>query len=142
MATYPTLSVNPSFPIVEEYEKAGLVSKSEYGYTHGRKKYTTARRSFGITYRLLPAADKDLLDAHIADVDVSTVFYWTHPKTLVQYDVRFMDIPKLTNIVSDYWDVSFVLSGVASGLEDTWGDDDTWGGDALTPTLVDIWGID
>lgn len=74
----------------ETYIDSTLKSPLEGGYTHTRRRYTRGPlRHFKTGFTDLSDAEKTSLmtfyDSHRTD----QIFQWTHPITLVEYDVRF-----------------------------------------------------
>ena len=109
MSDFPNLSIPPDFPVEEVPEKTGLVSNSEYGYVHGRKKYTLQRKRFRIKYSALPNSDKALLESHFEEVDIAVAFNWTHPLSQETIQVRYVDAPEFKWVAPDCWEVHFEL---------------------------------
>jgi len=135
---FPLLSTLPEYPLTEQKEKVGITTRSEYGYIHGRKRFTMSRMTYGVSYPLLSGYDKSLLEAHVEEADIAETFYWEHPWTRVTYIARYNDIPKFELVIGNYWKTSFEVTTFGYA-EDTWGDGDYWG-DAMSPP-IDIWGI-
>lgn len=109
---YPTLTVNPEFPLGEIPEKAGIVSKSDHGYVHGRRRYTMGRRTFRLVYNTMPTADKEDIDNHFDSVDIAESFSWTHPVTSTVYTVRYVEPPEMEYVKPGYWQVRIQLLSV------------------------------
>jgi len=140
-ANFPSLTINPAYPLSEQREKTGLTTKSEYGYVHGRKRFTMARTTFGLSYPLIDGYDKALLEAHADEADVAETFYWRHPWTLVWHLVRYAEIPKFELIHGGggYWQTQITLASARlAAIEDDFGDADVWGDAAAAP--IDVWG--
>lgn len=142
-SNYPTLSINPAHPLTEQREQAGLTTKSEYGYVHGRKRFTTGRITFGLSYPLIDGYDKALLEAHVAEADVAETFNWEHPWTRTWYLVRYAEIPtfELIHGGDGWWQTQITLAATRlAAIEDLWGvSGDLWG-DPVSPPL-DVWGV-
>lgn len=113
MPAYPTLSINPEYPLDEDREDSTLKSDFEGGYQHTRPRFTRIRRIWNIRYKYLLDADKTALEAHVDSVKGSAdSFLWTHPKTGTQYTVRFDKPPKFSYVQYGYWDTEFMLKEV------------------------------
>lgn len=95
MATFPTLSTPPIYPLPEAKEDRTIKSSMEAGYQHTRTRYTKVRRTWGpIRYENISGSDVTLLDAHIDTVhECADIFTWNHPIS-GQYSVRFQSVPK------------------------------------------------
>ena len=106
---YPTLSVNPNFPIDEGVEPSSIKSKFEAGYVLARARFTRERNNFKLAYTLLSNADKVLLKDHMDTVKDITPFNWTHPITSTVYSVRYQSIPQFQYAQYQRWNVSFIL---------------------------------
>jgi hypothetical protein len=102
MATFPTLSTPPVYPLPEEREDRTIASPFEAGYRHTRTRYTKARRTWGpIRYENIYGNDVSLLDAHVETVhECADMFTWNHPVS-GQYNVRFKTVPKKQPISYD-----------------------------------------
>lgn len=91
MASFPTLSLNPEYPLKEDREDAVIRTPMEGGYQVTRRRFTRTRRKFTLTYKNLVAADVVLLrtfyDTTTAGGSVS--FDWTNPADSVTYVCRF-----------------------------------------------------
>lgn len=140
---FPALSVLPAYPLTEKREAAGLTTKSEYGYVHGRRRFTMSRMTFGLSYPLLPEADKALLASHADSADISETFNWEHPWTRVWYLCRYAEMPvvELIHGGGGWWRASISLAAARlSAIEDAWGvSGDLWGDPAAPP--IDVWGV-
>jgi len=109
---FPTLSVNPNYPIEEGIESSSIKSAFEAGYVLTRARFTRQRNTFKISYSLLSNADKELLKEHMDEVlDIST-FTWTHPVTSVSYTVRYQTIPQFQYMQYQRWNISFILEQI------------------------------
>ena len=109
---YPTLSVNPNFPIKEGRYQNSIKSKMEAGYVLARARNERILRFFGISYTLLSTADHDLLEAHIAAVQDITSFDWTHPRTSTTYVVRYQTVPEFDYAQYNRFNISFTLDTI------------------------------
>jgi len=115
MATYPTLSVTPTYPLKEAGEDPTLKSEFEAGYTLTRAKFTRSRTVFTVQYENMPNADKETLKTFCDTVKGgSDSFTWTHPSTSTSYEVRFDKRPAFDLVgwsadVGFIWNVSFLL---------------------------------
>lgn len=115
MAAFPTLSKAPAFPLDPdgELEDAILRSPMEAGYEQTRPKFTRARRTYGLRYRL---AGADL--AALRDFERVTLhngadsFTWTHPIAGTTHTVRLTGPAKYAYINRGRTDVSFVIREV------------------------------
>lgn len=95
MSVYPTLSVQPSYPLQPdgEIEDAVLRSKLEGGYEQTRPKFTRVRRSWGINYSHLPDADVATLRTFesVTLRNGADFFTWVHPISGTTYTVRLAE---------------------------------------------------
>lgn len=107
--SFPTLSVNPNFPIEEGIEPSSIKSTFEAGYVLARAKFTRERNNFKLSYSLLSNADKVLLKDHMDSVLDITPFNWTHPITSVTYSVRYQTIPAFQYVQYNRWSIGFIL---------------------------------
>jgi hypothetical protein len=108
---FPSLSVNPTYPYSVEQEDDGIKSESEFGYIHGRRRFTKTRKVHSLRYEMLTNADKALLEAHIREVGTYTTFTWTDPFGS-SHTVRYVQIPRLTNDFYNHWSTEFELREV------------------------------
>lgn len=108
---FPTLSVNPTYPYSTRPEDNGLTSEAEYGYIHGRMRYTRNRETFKVRYEDLTNADKALLKTHIDTVGKHTSFSWTDPLGTA-HTVRYVEIPEITMDFYDHWSTELELKEV------------------------------
>ena len=94
MATWPTLSKQPVYPLEETTPDALIKSEAEAGYVTTRPRFTRARRTFKLTYRGLTDADKALLDTFFftSTSRGSLVFVWANPINSTSYNVRIKPI--------------------------------------------------
>lgn len=105
MAVFPTLSINPSYPLDETREDSVIRSIFEGGYEYTRPRFTRIRRTWTLKYELLSQADKDALDNFLVTVrGGADAFLWTHPVTNQTYNVRFVKPPTFS--LSKYADGS------------------------------------
>lgn len=92
MATFPTLSRAPSYPLDPDGELEDVLIRSpqESGYEQVRPRTTRARRSFGLNYNALSDADVAVLRNFelVTLVNGADAFSWTHPLSGVVYTVR------------------------------------------------------
>ena len=117
MANFPTLTINPEVPLNENQEDPTIRSKFEGGYELTRPRFTRIRKAWTIKYRLLPAADKVLLDTffNATVLGGADAFNWTNPITSVVYVVRFTEPPVFKNVMFgavQYYDVDIKLQEV------------------------------
>lgn len=109
---YPTLTVNPNFPIDESEEDIAIKSKFEAGYQAARARNTNPRKNFKINYTMLSLADKTSLKNHWDSVKNITPFDWTHPVTATVYTVRFQSPFTFQNAQYQRYNCSFILEQV------------------------------
>ncbi len=110
---FPTLSLQPAFPVQEEAENNVISSRMEAGYVLTRPRFTRSRTKFTLHYPLLPLADVTLLKAHEASVGYSTIFTWTHPAdNATTYNVRYLSPIKYSLVSPDTYRVSIILQEV------------------------------
>lgn len=115
MAVFPTLSKAPAFPLDPdgELEDAILRSPMEAGYEQSRPKFTRARRTYGLRYRLMAS---DL--AALRDFETVTLrngadsFTWTHPIAGTTHAVRLTAPIKYAYSNRGLTDVSFAIREV------------------------------
>ena len=109
MGAYPTLSMNPEFPLDVDVYKPQVRTQFEDGVVQSRARATKARDIFRLVYRSLPEADKVLLKTHF-EANVGGTFSWTNPQDSVTYTVRYKDdkLP-LRTIAYKLWHADFIL---------------------------------
>ena len=107
--TFPSLSINPSFPLGEKRLDNALVSTSDHGYVHGRMKFTRDRRVWSVVYEGLTSDDKDDLDTLVGTVGKAVSFSWTHPVTEESHTVRFLTLPEYSYGRPSQYDTQFEL---------------------------------
>lgn len=113
MLAFPSLSVNPSYPLIEEWEDNTLRSDFEGGYQITRPRFTRTRRKFSIKYHFLSDGDKTALETFLITVKGGAdAFNWTHPMTNVVYTVRFEKPPQFSYVNYNIWRTEFVLMEV------------------------------
>lgn len=89
MATFPTLSIPPVYPIPVVRDDRTIATKKEAGYVQTRSRYSRVRRTWQVQYEKLTAADNVLLEAFMDTVHEGTdIFTWAHPVS-GEYQVRF-----------------------------------------------------
>lgn len=116
MTAFVTLSRVPSYPLDPDgvIEDNVLRSQSEAGYEQTRPRYTRARRSWGVSYIRLSAADEALLRAF----EITTLrngadsFTWTHPISGTTYTVRLTGPIRFSRPSVSGADASFTLREV------------------------------
>jgi hypothetical protein len=92
---FPTLSINPVYPLKEGRDDFTIKSATEAGVVKTRARYTKSRKSFQVKYENMSTTDKNLLDAHITAVKgAADSFAWTHPASAVTYTVRYASPPE------------------------------------------------
>jgi hypothetical protein len=113
MADFPTLSINPSYPIGETREDSAIVTEFDAGYDQSRAKYSRVRYIFTINYKLIPSADKTLLTTFITTVNGrADAFNWTHPQSSTVYSVKFNKIPEFQYVAYNYYDCNFTVKTI------------------------------
>lgn len=117
MSAFPTLGINPSFPLDPDGQIEDAILRSDFsaGYEQTRPKFTRVRRAFGLRYNLL----SDTNVAALRTFEITTLkngadaFTWTHPVTAVTYTVRLTGpISFSRNTMADATDVSLVMREV------------------------------
>lgn len=110
---FPSLSVNPEYPIEEQRVEDGIKTTADKGYVHGRFKFTRARKIFWPNYPNLPSADKTLIDNHLATVGTVIAFDWTNadPDDGNTYSMRYIEYPVFRLIAPGIWETRFGLQG-------------------------------
>jgi len=115
MAAFPTLTRGPIYPLDPDgdLEDATLRSASEAGYEQTRPKFTRARRSFGLRYKM-PDADVATLRAFELTtlVNGSDSFAWTHPLRATSHTVRLTAPIRYSISSLGLSDVSFTIREV------------------------------
>lgn len=115
MLTFPVLSISPSYDFDDEPIDSSIVSQSEANYKQARPRVTRPQRKFSkITYPVLLAAEKLILQNFDQQVGSWTPFYWPHPLTGVIYVVIFSKAsrPKFTAISNTCYSCTFDLEEV------------------------------
>jgi hypothetical protein len=109
MANFPTLTIPPSYPLVEELEDATLRSPFEDGSVQSRPKYTKTRYTFTINYDLLPKADRNTLMTFVKTTvrEGADSFIWTHPGLGTTHTVTFVELPKPSYTINGYYQLNF-----------------------------------
>lgn len=110
MATWPTIAA-PVFPLSEAPEDNVLRSSFDAGYEQTRQRFTRNRRTFGLRWTALKAADKALLDAFYLTNSAGS-FTWTYPGTSTTYTVRFTGPPKMQLTATGLYSVEVELREV------------------------------
>ena len=98
MSTFPTLSRDVEWGIVEEFEDSTIESPFEAGYVHTRPRFTRDRKKWSnVICTHLTSSDRTLLANFVNEVRVRAVsFNWVNPDDGVTYVVRFEPAPKIT----------------------------------------------
>jgi len=101
---FPSLSVEPTYPYSIKTVEAdqGITTKAEFGYVHGRSRFTKKRKQFHLSYKDMIDADQVLLEAHFENVGIHTSFTWTD-KDSNSFTVRYLGIPELTLEYYNHW---------------------------------------
>lgn len=108
MSTFPTLSVNPIFPVItvpvwDTYIVGGI------GKLEQRESYrNNCRLHFKVSYKYISTADKKLIDDFFEARNGSyESFTWINPETSLSYTVRFA-ADNLSKIYPVYgvWDIA------------------------------------
>lgn len=114
--SFPTLSMGPRFPIDPdgELDDAILRTPTDAGYEQTRPRFTRARRSWGLNYRL---GDTDA--SALRTFEQTTLhngadpFSWTHPVSGTTYTVRLAGPIKYARTsVRTLTEISFLLREV------------------------------
>jgi hypothetical protein len=108
---FPTLSVNPTYPYSVTPEDDGIKSEAEFGYVHGRRRFTKTRKVHSVRYQMMTNADKALLQTHVESVGIYATFSWTDPLGS-SHTVRYVQIPTFTMDFYDHWSTEFELREV------------------------------
>jgi len=88
MAVFPTLSEDLSTNFDEDYYKPSVRTEFDGNYSQVRPKFTRATSTFNISFKLITAADKNILKVFFAD-NQGLDFTWTNPTDDIEYLVRF-----------------------------------------------------
>ena len=107
--TFPTLSVEPVYPLEEEREEGVIRSNSEYGKLYVRNRHNrSARRIWRVNYEYLPTTDKESLETLLTNTFCGAyTMTWTNPQSSTDIVVRFIEIPKFTYVINGYWNCGF-----------------------------------
>jgi len=110
MATWPTLSRQPIYPLDETCPDNLITSDAEAGYVQTRPRHTRSRRSFKLQYKGLTDADKAALDTFFyTDTSHGSVaFTWTNPQNSSSYTVRIKPI-NLQAVRYNNWSAEITL---------------------------------
>ncbi len=112
---FPTLSVKPSFDLVETTDYKTLKSPAEDGYIITRPLWTKPRKSWRVTYKFLNPTDYTTLRTFFEQSakGASVSFNWTNPVDNTTYVVRFKnDTLQASYVTYDRWNVEFELEEV------------------------------
>ncbi len=98
MATFPSLSVEPSYPVVIKWEDSVIRSPMEGGYEVTRQKFTRVRRTWDIVYNYLPSSDVTTFNTFVESCvhGGADAFTWTIPGSTVTATVRFKEPPEVS----------------------------------------------
>ena len=104
MATFPTLSADPSVHAPPVPVNPAIITDFEAGYVQSRPRFTRSIRRWEVTYDAMTGTDYALLETFYGETVLgsSVVFDWTDTHSVVQ-TVRFTPGTLL--------DVSVVVSG-------------------------------
>ena len=111
--SFPTLSKNPS--TLEIKTKNNTISiEFDGGYKQTRERNTRDLKTLKATYELLSRDDKDLIEAHIAEVRGSVAFDYQNADTGVTYTVRYTNYPTITakGNMPDKFDITLEMEEV------------------------------
>lgn len=115
MTAFVALTTPPIYPLDPdgELEDAILRSPMEAGYEQSRPKFTRARRTYGLRYRLA-ASDLATLRAfeHTTLRNGADSFTWTHPIAGTTHTVRLTAPIKYAYSNRGLTDVSFAIREV------------------------------
>ncbi len=117
MATFPTLSRNPVYPIKKGYVDTTLKQTSETGYVMTRPRSSRIQRTWEVEYQGLVASDSTAIDEFMVTVKGgSDYFDWTNIEDGDTYSVRFDKPPELSAVNMGngviVYDLSFKLNEV------------------------------
>lgn len=113
MLEFPTLSINPSYPLKEEIEDSVIRSDFEGGYEQTRPRFTRQRKTFTVVYKLLPDADKQTLENFYQQLrGGADAFTWTHPVYGTTHTVRFTKPIKFEYVFYNHWNAEIELREV------------------------------
>ena len=113
MSAWPSIAA-PVFPLSENREDGVIRSAFEAGYEQTRRRFTRCRKTFGLKWSVLSAADKSTL---MTFFDTTTgggadSFTWTYPGTATTYTVRFTGPPKVALVANGLYEVELELREV------------------------------
>ncbi len=112
MAEFP--NIEPPSSLTEESSLKRLKERSPAGYVMMRPRGSRVKKEFALGWPSMPSSDKETLEAFI-NIYFASFFVWTHPDTLVPYDVCFkedsINIGSLNEGVG-HWKVSFTLEEI------------------------------
>ncbi len=117
MATFPTLSAIPVFPLEEEEENSTISSPFEAGYEQTRPRFTRRRKTWRVKYSYMTGSDKSTLSTFVNTVSGGAdAFTWTNPTDSSSYNVRFVELPRYSCVLktetASYYDVEFTIREV------------------------------
>lgn len=115
MAAFPTLTKGPTYPLNPDGDLEDAVLRSDFtaGYEQTRPKFTRARRSYGLNYKISDADVATLRDfERITLVNGADAFTWTHPLRATSHTVRLTAPIKYSKLVLGLTDVSFTIREV------------------------------
>jgi hypothetical protein len=93
MASFPTLSRPPDFPLTQTWEDSTLATKSDAGYVQTRQRFTKERKKWSFKYTNLTEQDVIDIRAFVTLVKgKADIFTWTDPTNGTSYSVRFEDV--------------------------------------------------
>ena len=98
---FPTLS-RRQVSVLTKFIDHKISHTSEGGYDHRRPRYRKNKRSFEVTYDLLPTADKDLLINFYDSVGTYKGFNWTHQDGTVFF-VYFNEPVEYSQVVTGWF---------------------------------------
>lgn len=115
MDNFPTLSVNPTYPLSPDGDQEDGVIRSpfESGYSQTRPRFTRSRARFGLTYNM-PASDKTTLKAFEKTTlrNGADSFLWTHPIEGVTYTVQLTKPISYVHVSFGRYDVKIEMQEV------------------------------
>lgn len=113
MATFPTLSEKPTYPIEKRTEDSAIRSPFENGSVLTRARFTRLRATFTLKWNGMDNTDRDTLMAFWDTMKGgSDSFDWTDPYDSTVYLVRFTGEIKQSQIDTEHWEIELEIQEV------------------------------
>ena len=116
MAAFPSLSVDPNYPITVTRVDSAIRSPFDGGYEHRRPRYTRDRKRFILQYNALTTDDKDTLQTFLDSTrGTADSFTWTYPNipnddyANQDFTVYFDKLPEFRHFAYNRWRTTIEL---------------------------------